>query len=203
MIPEHLERPNPPSGHPVVWVIPSQRISEADVADLMRGIDRARARHAGPGPFIVSIDGRSGAGKSGLAALLRERFEARDGADAVRVFHLEELYPGWDGLADGVELYAGMIAALREGRDAAWHAWDWELDRTDPRERTLPASAPLLITEGVGSTAPGHPGCRPHFGVWLHLEEPLRKHRALRRDGEMYRQHWDRWAAQEERLFAL
>jgi hypothetical protein len=203
VIPEHLDRPGDPGGHPVVWVIPSQHISEADVSDLMRGVDRARARHTGPGPFIVSIDGRSGAGKSGLALLLRERLQERDGADSVRVFHLEDLYPGWEGLAAGVDLYAGMLARLHRGQDAVWHAWDWENDRADPSPRTLCADVPLLITEGVGSTAPGHPEARPDFGVWLHLEEPLRRHRALRRDGEMYRPYWDLWAGQEERLFAL
>ena len=32
--------------------------------------------------------------------------------------------------------------------------------------------------------------------------DELRYRRAIDRDGEMYRPHWERWAAQEEALFA-
>ncbi|MDQ1550836.1 MAG: hypothetical protein QOD50_258, partial [Actinomycetota bacterium] len=38
------------------------------------------------------------------------------------------------------------------------------------------------------------------FGVWVELDEPTRKARALARDGAAYEPHWDDWAAQEQRF---
>ncbi|MGL5912480.1 MAG: hypothetical protein ACRCZP_20905, partial [Phycicoccus sp.] len=60
----------------------------------------AAAAAAAPGPggvLVVSIDGRSGSGKSSLAAAVASRLRAR-------VVRMDGLYPGWDGLAAGVEL---------------------------------------------------------------------------------------------------
>jgi para-aminobenzoate synthetase len=49
-----------------------------------------------PAPVIIAIDGRSGAGKTTLAielaATLRNHHK-------VSLFHLEDIYPGWDGLS--------------------------------------------------------------------------------------------------------
>ncbi len=39
------------------------------------------------------------------------------------------------------------------------------------------------------------------LGVWVELDEPTRKARALARDGAMYEPHWDAWAAQEQEFF--
>ncbi|MDQ1578127.1 MAG: hypothetical protein QOE21_814, partial [Microbacteriaceae bacterium] len=35
------------------------------------------------------------------------------------------------------------------------------------------------------------------FAIWVELDAATRKRRALDRDGDAYRPHWDRWAAQE------
>ena len=35
-------------------------------------------------------------------------------------------------------------------------------------------------------------------GIWVELDEPTRKARALARDGDAYAPHWERWAAQEQ-----
>ena len=204
-----FDLPAAPAPHPSVWITPSYRIPDSEVTHLARRVRRQLALHRGPGPLIVSIDGRSGAGKSALAQRLLERLEQPDAAASpapaptVTLFHLEDLYPGWDGLLEGVEIFAGMLARLRAGRDAPWRAWDWRRDRPEDAERTLACGTDVLIAEGVGATVPGWRGQLPDVGVWLYLEEPVRKLRALRRDGEIYRGHWDRWAAQEERLFGL
>ena len=38
--------------------------------------------------------------------------------------------------------------------------------------------------------------------VWVEATDALRKRRALSRDGETYAPHWDRWAAQEDAVYA-
>ena len=38
--------------------------------------------------------------------------------------------------------------------------------------------------------------------VWLELEAPARRARALARDADVYRPHWERWAQQEDSLLA-
>ncbi|WP_129657290.1 nucleoside/nucleotide kinase family protein [Rothia uropygialis] len=185
-----------------IWVMSSHTIVPKDEQDLWKAIGQARLLAPGPEPFVLAIDGRSGAGKSKLAERLLERARAEDGSDAVALFHLEDIYPGWEGLEEGVDTYAEMLERLMRNEDATWQAWDWTRNQYAEEMQVLSADPSLIIVEGVGSTAPGHPETRPHFGVWLHLEANIRKYRALKRDGDMYRPYWQLWASQEDRLFA-
>ncbi|RAN71291.1 aminodeoxychorismate synthase, component I [Bacillus sp. SRB_336] len=153
-------------------------------------------------PVIIAVDGRSGAGKTTvaleLAALLRRH-------RTVSLFHLEDIYPGWDGLADGVERYVStVLAPLAEGRPAQWTPWNWDTGTwataDDAGSRTT-AVADVVLVEGVGAA---HAAARDLVDVVVWVEAPAeaRKRRALERDGDTYATFWDRWAAQEDELFA-
>ena len=48
---------------------------------------------------LLLIDGRAGAGKSTLAAEVRNHY-FRIGESSPRIIHMDALYPGWQGLAD-------------------------------------------------------------------------------------------------------
>lgn len=141
---------------------------------------------------IVVIDGRSGAGKSTVADRLRKRWPG-----AVNVIGLDELYPGWDGLAAGADMVrTRILEPIAAGRDARWKRWDWANGCPAEQEVVTPASLPLIV-EGAGVlTAASAP--LAHVRLWLESPEPARRDRALARDGETYRPHWSRWAAQEE-----
>lgn len=146
-------------------------------------------------PVIIAVDGRSGAGKTTvaveLAALLRRH-------RAVSLFHLEDIYPGWDGLAGGVERYIdSVLQPLHQGLPATWTAWDWEA-KHDGASRTT-AVAPVVIVEGVGSSH-GRAADFLDAIIWVDAPSEARKMRALERDGETYAPFWDSWAAQEDRL---
>ncbi|MBN9176267.1 MAG: hypothetical protein J0I43_02705 [Microbacterium sp.] len=160
----------------------------ADVWDAVRSLhDGARV--------IVLIDGRSGAGKTTLASLLRERWPG-----GVQVVALDDIYPGWDGLAAGAEtLTSAILDPLSAGRDAHWRRWDWAASAPGAWMTTR-ADLPL-IAEGCGAITAAS-AARASISVWLESPQDARRTRALARDGEAYRPHWDRWAAQEARHLA-
>ena len=54
------------------------------------------------------------------------------------------------------------------------------------------------ILEGCGALNPASARLAD-VRVWVESPTPSRKRRALERDGEGFRPHWDRWAAQEDR----
>ena len=160
------------------------RLTTAGLVTWWRGLPPRAGRTA-----VLALDGRSGSGKTVLAAALAAR------ADAA-VVSLEEFYPGWDGLAAAPGLLVEhVLRPLAQGHPAAVPRWDWTAGAFGaPR---LLAPVPLLLVEGVGC---GDPTCAPYLSglVWLDLPAALRRERALGRDGAVYAPHWDRWAAQED-----
>ena len=143
--------------------------------------ESARAKRAVP---VVTIDGYSGSGKSTLAAAL-----ARLVSDW-QVLHLDDWYPGWDGLAAGADIARRIAADLRAGRASSYEAWDWENGTTGATIRV--PLAPTII-EGCGAIA-----AEADLAVWIaDPGEDERRHRALERDGQTYAPHWQRWADQD------
>jgi uridine kinase len=140
---------------------------------------------------VVAIDGRSGAGKSTLARRL--------GRDlAAPVVQVEPLYEGWNGLETGIDLLVShVLAPLAAGRTAEIPRYDWSEERWAHGYSLAPP--PLLVVEGVGA---GARRVAPYLSllVWLQLAEETRKHRALERDGDGFRPHWERWSAQEQAM---
>lgn len=134
---------------------------------------------------VVLIDGASGSGKSTLGSDLAE-------AMAAQLIHLEDLYPGWDGLeAASSQLFDEVLSSPTP----RWRGWDWERN-VHTHWRSVDPTPPLVV-EGSGALS----RCNRElatFGIWVELDEPTRKRRALDRDGDRYAPHWDRWAAQEE-----
>jgi uridine kinase len=131
---------------------------------------------------IVLIDGRSGSGKTELATALGA---ALPGADVV---HLDDLYPGWDGLADASRALPTIL------RDARWQRWDWTTSAL-AEWHDLDASLPIIV-EGSGALTRE---TRPlaDLAIWVEYPEQLRKARALAREPG-FADHWDAWAAQED-----
>ena len=141
---------------------------------------------------VVLIDGRSGAGKSSLAARLAQRWPV---AGRVQLIALDSLYPGWDGLDAGVErALDGILRPHGRGYLGTWRRWDWARG-TDAESHAVDPSLGVIV-EGSGLLTPSTTGLGD-VRVWVESAEPARKARALARDGETYRPHWERWAAQE------
>lgn len=142
---------------------------------------------------VLAIDGRSGAGKSTFARAAAARL-------AAPLVQMELMYPGWDGLDAGIEILVDrVLVPVSEGRPATVPQWDYARGAWgDP----LPlAPSDLLVVEGVGAGA-RRPAGFASLLVWLELEAPARRARALARDADAYRPHWERWAQQEDSLLA-
>lgn len=148
----------------------------------------------GPTAKTVLIDGRSGSGKSTLALQLQENW-----ADSV-VVRLDDIYPGWDGLswaADHVQ--QSLLQPRAAGVTGYWRQWDWAASAPKGLHPVEPGQR--LILEGIGALTPTTRALAD-LSIWVDADDDERKIRALERDGETYRPHWDRWAAQEDEFIA-
>lgn len=142
---------------------------------------------------MVAIDGRSGAGKTSLAAALAGQLDAP-------VVPLEGLYGGWDGLERGIDLLvADILEPLAAGRTARVPRYDW--GAREWAEPLLLHPPKVLIVEGVGAGA-RRAAAFESLLLWLEIPTSTRKKRALDRDGDKFARYWDRWAAQEEEMLA-
>jgi uridine kinase len=145
---------------------------------------------------VLAIDGRAGSGKSTLAA----EMVAELGCPLVQ---MESLYPGWNGLANGINLLVSdVLEPLSRGLGANVPQYNWHTSTFDEPARLEPPA--LLIVEGVGC---GALKSAEFIGelLWLELDADERQRRALAResDGAAFAEHWNEWAAQEEALLAV
>ena len=150
-------------------------------------------------PGIIAVDGPSGSGKTTYAQVVAHELRNRTGS-IPQTIHMDDLYPGWDGLAQAVDLLTEwVLEPLSQGRDGAFRRWDW-LAGERAELITVP-TADWILVEGVGS---GSAPCRPHLTalIWLEADREIRMARGIARDGETFRPFWERWAQQEEVLFA-
>jgi uridine kinase len=143
---------------------------------------------------LVCIDGPSGSGKTTLAA----RLAAALGDPPV--LHMDELYPGWDGLAASVPLlHEEVVAPLSEGGPARYRRYDWH--RGEFGEMHDLGTPEVLLVEGAGCGA-RLIAERAVLLVWIEAPRDERFRRGIARDGETYLPHWERWARQEAAHFA-
>lgn len=155
------------------------------VVALARAVDHAAV--------IIAIDGRSGSGKTSLAGAVAAELRH------ATVVHLDDIYPGWDGLAaTPALLVAQVLEAVRRAEPAAFRRFDW-VRGTFTDSVTVPR-AKFLIVEGAGSSV-GMARRYADIRVWLEADAAIRKERGLSRDGDAYAPHWQRWAEQEDAVF--
>ena len=124
--------------------------SSDPVAEVVALLGRRPPR--APGTQVIAVDGPSGAGKTTLAARLSD---ALHGAPVV---HMDDLYPGWDGLADAVRMARG-IARDGEAYRPHWERWarqerehfavDGTRDRADVVVWTGPTRDSAAVPEGL------------------------------------------------------
>ncbi len=138
---------------------------------------------------VVLLDGGSGSGKTSFAAVLAARWKAARGEEP-QVVSLDDVYPGWHGLAAG----SAAIRRILAPSGAGYRRWDW--GAAAPTDWvSIDPGRPILV-EGCGALTRGSAPLATCC-VWLELDETTRRHRALARDKGGYDPYWDIWAAQE------
>jgi uridine kinase len=144
-----------------------------------------------PAPTFL-IDGPSGSGKTTLSNEIESQWKS---AVKLQVVHMDDLYPGWDGLGLGALHVLRMLQERSRGEDTHWQRYDW--DAKSLREwHSVDAREPLLI-EGCGSTPAGAQELS-QVRLWVDAPEAVRKERALSRKGENFAEHWTQWDEQFE-----
>ena len=142
---------------------------------------------------LVCIDGPSGAGKTTLAHDVAADL-------AAPTVHMDDLYPGWDGLlAASDALAGGLLEPLALTGHGRWRRWDWAGEC--PAEWHDVAGRAPVIVEGCGTLAAANVRWA-HLAIWLDADDALRKARALDRDGATFASHWDHWQSDFEEYLA-
>ena len=146
---------------------------------------------------IVLIDGRSNSGKSTFAKSLQERL-FKQGESLPRVIHMDDLYPGWEGLSLGADyLNRFILEPLTKKQTASWQQWDWAQNQRGAWME-FSGGTPLII-EGCGALG-DRASSVAFFRIWLEAKEPVRQARWLEREGNLDK--FDMWAAQELDFYA-
>ena len=154
---------------------------------------------------IVLIDGRAASGKSSLAAALKNQL-FKELEQAPRLIHMDDLYPGWEGLIAGSHyLNQQILQPLNLGKTASWQLWDWEQSQRGKSDepgngwREFAGGTPLIV-EGCGSLSRVSSELAD-YRVWIETEKQVRQQRWLDRDGEKFNEVWHIWAGQEDEFY--
>ena len=155
---------------------------------------------------IVLIDGRAGSGKSLFATKLAENYFSEN-TQAARIVQLDDLYPGWEGLAAG-SVYARerILEPISAGKEASWQIWDWE---QGCRGATGEAGngfrefsgGTALIVEGCGALSKAS-APMASLRLWIEADSTKRRQRFSERDKGKIDEYWGVWAAQEKEFYA-
>ena len=138
-------------------------------------------------PHIILIDGKSGVGKTRLAIHLADALDAT-------LVHLDDAYPGWDGLADGRDaVIETVLTPLTAGLPGRYRAWDWERGAAGAMVEIAPAD--VVVVDGCGVSTPQSRNLASTV-VWVECDENERLARLVDRDGGQFDDFSDGWDAQ-------
>jgi uridine kinase len=162
---------------------------------------------SGGGPVLVAIDGRSGVGKSTLAAELARKLDAAvvsgddffaGGADEEWARRSPEERAAW--CIDWRRLRDEALEPLLAGRSAAWRPF-YALGPESPPVTVAPK--PVIVLDGAYS---GRPELADIVGVAVLVvvrDDETRRRRLIAREGEPFMAAWHSlWDAAEDHYFS-
>lgn len=184
---------------------PAYRLLRSEYAQLLALFGAIDRRLAGGERVILAIDGRSGAGKSSLAALLASVY------DGALVVHMDDFFlqphqrtaqrlqtPG--GNVDHERFLEEVLAPMRRG-EAFWYR-PFDCGRMEIGEGMRLSPGRLCIVEGSYSL---HPSLASAYDlrVALRIDAAAQRARILARNGEqMLARFIEMWIPLEERYFS-
>lgn len=145
------------------------------------------------------MDGPSGSGKTVFAAALADRLRAAGHRTALVAADLLTTWSdpfGWWPLLD-----SGLLQEIAAGRPGTIRANDWSSGEPLPGPLVTVPVPQVLILEGVSSGRTAVAG-RTSVAIWVEVpDRAARLERAVRRDGEHQRRHFEAWQSAEDRHF--
>lgn len=154
----------------------------------------AHARGAGPrcgNVTVIAIDGPAGSGKTTLAHEVSR-------ACGAQLLHMDDLYPGWDGLREAGTGVTKILGDLAAGNVAVYRRYDWDAQEYQESRDLQPRG--ILVIEGVGSVRLEYLDLISTV-VFVHEPDPReRLRRGLERDGADAEPHWRKWMREEATL---
>lgn len=160
-------------------------------------------QEAGKLPIIL-IDGKAASGKSQFAKDLSELYFQSE-TQAARIVQMDDLYPGWDGLAEGsLYLLSHILSPLSQGKTANWQIWNWHTNQRGADDvvnghREFSGGTALII-EGCGSLS-RQTSEIADLTIWIQAEENERRKRFNLRDHGKFDEYFGMWAAQEDEFY--
>jgi uridine kinase len=153
---------------------------------------------------IVLIDGRAAAGKSLFAKELAELYFKSE-KQAARIVSMDDLYPGWEGLASGsIYLLTQILTPVSQGKTANWQVWNWTDNKRgaeDPVNGHREFSGgTALIVEGCGSIS-RLTSELADVTIWIEADLAVRKTRFNQRDSGKFDGYFATWSAQEDEFY--
>jgi len=152
---------------------------------------------------LVCVDGPAGAGKTTFASDFASALRSHVGF--VPVVHADEVYEGWDVVADAPDRVAAFAALARRveqwlfepwriGQDGHHRVWDWHTSRWGPTV-AVPGEG-VVILEGVGL---GSQVLREHaaLSVWIDADAATCLARVIDRDGGAVGEQMHTWQRDE------
>ena len=118
---------------------------------------------------------------------------------------MDDLYPGWEGLAQGsLYLVENILKPIKLAGKAHWQRWDWANDKRGGSDlgngwREFD-SENMLIIEGCGSVTTQSAELA-NLTIWIEAERQMRKERFEARDRGVFSNFWNSWSAQEDEFF--
>jgi uridine kinase len=190
-------------------VAPRKGVTASHLVAAIKARMHGRSR-----PLLVAIDGRSGSGKSELAALVARALDVvvvpTDDFYAAHVSDAE-----WQdrtpaervaNVIDWQRLRAEAIEPLVAGRTATWQPFDFDARRPDgtfplATSRVTREPAAVILLEGAYSSRPELTDLI-ELSVLVEVSPPERHRRLVERDGKAYTESWQqRWSAAEDYYF--
>jgi uridine kinase len=164
----------------------------SETADSVLELARSRPPTLGAGRLIC-VDGPAGSGKTSLATELSSRASAP-------VVHMDDLFPGWDGLPKVAAQLEGLLRPLAEDRAGEYRRYDWHQGRF--AETVVVPPVELLVLEGVGAGSRVVADLATVL-VWVEAPYELRMRRGIERDGDAFEPYWLAWAEAERAHFSV
>lgn len=153
---------------------------------------------------IILIDGKAASGKSQFAKELSELY-FQSQKQAARVIQMDDLYPGWEGLAEGsVYLLTHILSPLSQGKSASWQIWNWQKNERGAQDevngRREFSGGTALIIEGCGSIS-RLSSALADITIWIEAAAEERKKRFNLRDAGRFDEYFGIWSAQEDEFY--